>query len=125
MCYPHLQSIGVSQINELVPLIVLMPFPTTRGNKYLLVGVEYFSLWRMAWPLPKQSAAAITEASLHGYVLDKGVPERLLTDPGKTFLSKLLKEVCDLLGIKKCVCRPITPRRMEWWNGCTGPRLLC
>ncbi|CAM9950181.1 unnamed protein product [Lampetra fluviatilis] len=36
----------------------------------------------MAWPLANQSAAAIVEAFVQGYVLDKGAPERLLTDQG-------------------------------------------
>lgn len=41
---PQLQSIKVTRVNELVALDILGPFPTTpRGNKYLLVGVEYFT----------------------------------------------------------------------------------
>ncbi|CAM9376142.1 unnamed protein product [Lampetra planeri] len=55
----------------------------------------------MAWSLANQSAAAVTDAFVQGYVLDKGAPERLLTDQGKHFSSKLLQEVCDLLGVSE------------------------
>ncbi|XP_078458809.1 uncharacterized protein LOC144723905 [Lampetra planeri] len=55
----------------------------------------------MAWPLPDQSASSITDAFLYGYVMDKGAPERLLTDQGRNFSSKLLRDMCDALGTKK------------------------
>nr|XP_032829389.1 uncharacterized protein LOC116953358 [Petromyzon marinus] len=106
MCCWPLQSIRVSRIKELVTLDVLGPFRP-------LVGVEYFSRWPMAWLIPNQSAAVITEAFLHGYVLDKRAPERLLTDQGKTFSLKLLKEVCDLLGTKKVRTSPYHPQTDE------------
>ncbi|XP_061428614.1 uncharacterized protein LOC133355245 [Lethenteron reissneri] len=64
----------------------------------------------MAWPLANQSAAAVTDAFVQGYVLDKGAPERLLTDQGKKFSSKLLQEVCDLLGTKKVRTSPYHPQ---------------
>ncbi|XP_078467221.1 uncharacterized protein LOC144730345 isoform X1 [Lampetra planeri] len=86
---PPLQSIRVSRVNELVALDILGPFPATpRGNRYLLTGVEYFTRWPMAWPLANQSAAAIVEAFVQGYVMDKGAPERLLTDQGKFFFRQ-------------------------------------
>ncbi|XP_075926286.1 uncharacterized protein LOC142929264 [Petromyzon marinus] len=108
---PPLQSITVSRVNELVALDILGPFPATpRGNKYLLVGVEYFTRWPMAWPLANQSAAAVAEAFVQGYVLDKGAPERLLTDQGKNFSGVLLHEVCALLGTKKIRTSPYHPQ---------------
>ncbi|XP_075919984.1 uncharacterized protein LOC142922927 [Petromyzon marinus] len=108
---PPLQPISVSRINELVALDILGPFPTTpRGNKYLLVGVEYFTRWPMAWALPNQSAAAVVDAFVQGYVLDKGAPERLLTDQGRNFSGALLTDVCRLLGTKKVRTSPYHPQ---------------
>ncbi|XP_075910632.1 uncharacterized protein LOC142906516 [Petromyzon marinus] len=58
----------------------------------------------------ERSASSITEAFVQGYVLDKGAPEQLLTDQGRNFSSKLLKEVCNLLGTKKIRTSPYHPQ---------------
>lgn len=106
-----LQPITVTRVNELVALDILGPLPVTpRGNKYLLVGVEYCTRWPMAWALPDQTAQTIADAFVGGYVLDKGAPERLLTDQGRNFSSRLLKDVCSILGTKKVRTSPYHPQ---------------
>ncbi|CAN0060606.1 unnamed protein product [Lampetra planeri] len=64
------------------------------------------------------SAAAVTDAFVQGYVLDKGAPERLLTDQGKNFSSKLLQEVCNLLGVSELTA---ADHRRPDLHGATGP----
>nr|XP_032806838.1 hexokinase-2-like [Petromyzon marinus] len=120
------------------PLDVIHRKGTRHGNadglsrlppdgRYLLVVVEYLTRWPMTWPLVDQSASSITEAFVQGYVLDKGAPEQLLTDQGRNFSSRLLKEVCDLLGTKKVRTSPYHPQSdgmVERLNG-TLTSMLC
>ncbi|CAM9595833.1 unnamed protein product [Lampetra planeri] len=68
------------------------------------------------------TSASIADAFVNGYVADKGAPEQLLTDQGRNFSSKLLQEVCDMLGVKE------GPPAQEVWDisaGDFGSLLLC
>ncbi|CAN0088887.1 unnamed protein product [Lampetra planeri] len=53
-----------------------------------------------------QTAVSIAEAFLHGYVLDKGAPECLLTEQGGRFYASLLKKAYNLLGTEKLKVSP-------------------
>ena len=74
---------------------------TINGNKHILVVVDYFSKWVEAYPLKRMDAATIASVFVSEFVSRFGAPESLHTDQGKNFDSKLFKDVCLLLGIKK------------------------
>ncbi|CAN0093774.1 unnamed protein product [Lampetra fluviatilis] len=61
--------------------------------------------------LRRKSAAAVTDAFVQGYVLDKGAPERLLTDQGFSELTAADHRRPDLRG-GAGPFRPV-PRRLE------------
>ncbi|CAN0419330.1 unnamed protein product [Lampetra fluviatilis] len=66
---------------------------------------------RHALVVPSASAAAVTDAFVQGYVLDKGAPERLLTDQGVSELTAADHRRPDLRG-GAGPFRPV-PRRLE------------
>ena len=74
---------------------------TGNGNKHLLVVVDYFTKWVEAYPLKRMDAATIASVFVSEFVSRFGAPESLHTDQGKNFDSKLFKDVCQLLGIRK------------------------
>lgn len=81
---------------------IVGPLPTTTaGNKYILVFVDHLSRYAEAFPLADQKAETVARVFVEGVVLRHGVPEQLLTDQGTNFVSRVMKEVYDLLGIKK------------------------
>ena len=50
-----------------VAVDVLGPLPrTSRGNRYVLVAIDYFTKWMEAYPLPDQEATTVAEALVHG-----------------------------------------------------------
>lgn len=64
---------------------------------------------------------------VQGYVLDKGAPIITINGPGQKLSSRLLKEVCDLLGTKKIHTSPYHPQShgmVEWLNR-TPMSMLC
>ena len=99
---------------------VVGPFPKSdQGNKYVLIISDYFTRWTEAYPIPNQEAVTIAETLVKEYICRYGVPQYLHTDQGRNFESKLIKEVCELLGINETRTSPYHPQSDEWWNAST------
>ena len=106
-----LQPIFTARPMEVWALDILGPLPVTgSGARYILVATDLFSKWTEAIPLVDQTAASVAQAFVQRVVLRHGSPESLLTDQGTNFESSLMKEVCQLLGIKKLRTSPFHPR---------------
>ena len=85
-----------------VAMDILGPLPVTeRQNKYVLVISDYFTKWADALPLPNMEAETVAREFVRHFVCLFGAPTYLHTDQGKNFDSKLIKEMCRLLGITK------------------------
>lgn len=69
------------------------------GYKYILVICDYATRYPEAFPLRNISVNPIAHALLQLFSR-VGIPEEILTDQGTAFLSKTLKQVYSLLGIK-------------------------
>ena len=54
-----------------------------------------------AFAVPDQRADTIAKLFVEHVVCRHGMPEELLSDRGANFLSDLIKNVCDILGVKK------------------------
>ena len=62
---------------------------------------DYFTKWVEAYALPDQTAQTVADVLVRDFICRFGAPTYLHSDQGKNFESHLLKEVCQLLGIKK------------------------
>ena len=94
----------VSRPLEHVAMDILGPLPKTpQGRKYILVVSEYFTKWKEAYPLKNMEATSMARAFVNVFVC---VAEFLHTDQGKNFESALMKEICQLLGLKKTQTTP-------------------
>ena len=80
--------------------VIQLPL-TTRGKKYVVVFMDYFTKWVEAYVVPDQQAQTIVRLLVENIVCRHGVPQELLSDRGSNFLSELMLEVCSILGIKK------------------------
>ena len=86
---------------ERLAMDVLGPMEeTSRGNKFCLVVQDYFSKWIEVYPLPDQKAETVARCLLD-LICHFGCPERLHSDRGTNFQSRLISELCELLLIKK------------------------
>ena len=96
---------------ERVAMDILGPLPPTRqGNRYILVIMDYFTKWPEAFALPNQEAEVVARAFVEGFACRYGIPQELHTDQGRNFESRLLKEVCRLLEIRKTRTTPLRPQ---------------
>ena len=99
--YPPLQTIPVDGPFHCVRVDVLQLPLTEGGKKYVIVFVDYFTKWQEAFAAPDQTAETIARLSVEKIVCRHGIPEKLLSDCGPNFLSSLVNEICQLLGVKK------------------------
>lgn len=71
-------------------------FPSSRGNKYILVVVDYVSKWVKAQALPTNDAQVVSKF-LKKFFTRFGTPCDLISDRGSHFrntqLDKILKEI--------------------------------
>ncbi|BHF62388.1 hypothetical protein SprV_0200537000 [Sparganum proliferum] len=106
-----LQPIQAGYPNEIVGVDLMGPMPPSpRGNRYILVLVDFFTKWCEAVPLPQADAITVAKAILSEWICRHGVPERLHSDQGAQFESRLMGELCKLLHIRKSRSTPWHPQ---------------
>ena len=99
--HPPLTPIPVGGPFDRVGVDVLQFPKSTQGNRYAVVFVDYLTKWPEVFPVPDQTAPTIAKLLVEEVVCRHGVPGELLSDRGAAFLSKLVLEVCRLMGTKK------------------------
>ena len=93
-----------------VAVDVLGPLPQTRaGKKYIIVITDYLTKYVLAIATKDQTAET-TAAVLMEKFLEYGLPERLITDNGSNFRSRLVNELCRLLKISHLFTTPYHPQ---------------
>lgn len=87
------------------------PLPTTtKGNKYVLVFTDHLTKYAELVALSDQTAETVARAFVDKIVLRHGVSRQLLTDRGTNFVSRLMRDIFELLGVDK---RQTTPYHRE------------
>ena len=72
-------SIQVCEVFDIWGIDFMGPFPSSRGNKYILVAVDYVSKWVEAKALPTNDARVVVRF-LKGLFSRFGVPKALISD---------------------------------------------
>ena len=97
------------------------PFLTTAaGNRFILVVVDYATRWAEAFPLRSTDSKSVADQLLLMFTR-VGVPEQILTVYGQNFVSRLLKELYQLLGVQSIATTPYHPATDGLvWRDTTG-----
>ncbi|KAL7608141.1 hypothetical protein Lser_V15G12419 [Lactuca serriola] len=74
------------------------PFPISKGNKYILVAVDYVSKWAKAQALPTNDARVVVRF-LKRLFSRFGVPKALISDRGSHFANDQLAKVLQKYGV--------------------------
>ncbi|GKF06498.1 reverse transcriptase domain-containing protein [Tanacetum coccineum] len=72
-------NIQVCEVFDVWGLDFMGPYPDSRGNKYILVAVDYVSKWIEAQELPTNDARVVV-MFLMGLFARFGVPKALISD---------------------------------------------
>lgn len=110
-----------------VAMDIMGPIPEShKGNKYILVILEYATKYVIAVPCKEISAKTIARKFIKHVINNEGIPSEILTDQGTNFQSATMKELCHQLGIKRLrttVYHPQTDGAVEKFNRTLGDML--
>ncbi|KAL7868371.1 hypothetical protein SRHO_G00097550 [Serrasalmus rhombeus] len=79
---------------------------TSKGHRYVLVIMDYFTRYINLFPLKDQRAITVAQCIFEEYIRHHGIPETIHTDQGRQFDSDLMKQLCRMLGIEKTRTSP-------------------
>ena len=75
----------------------------------VLIATDHFTRYTQAFVTPNQKASTVAKTLWDKFFIHYGFPEKILSDQGYNFESKLLKELCILAQIKKMHTTPYRP----------------
>ena len=106
-----LQKVLTGYPMQMVATDIMGPFPiSSNGNKYILVASDYFTRWVEAYAIPNQEALTVARKLVDNMFCHFGLPEQLHSDMGAQFESRVVKEMCNLLHIRKTHTTPYHPQ---------------
>ncbi|GJR68004.1 reverse transcriptase domain-containing protein [Tanacetum coccineum] len=85
-------SIQVCEIFDVWGINFMGPFPSSRGNKYILVAVDYLSKWVEAKALPTNDARVVCKF-LKSLFARFGAPRAIISDRGTHFCNDQFAKV--------------------------------
>nr|GEX64357.1 reverse transcriptase domain-containing protein [Tanacetum cinerariifolium] len=102
-------SIQVCEIFDVWVIDFMGPFPSSRGNKYILVAVDYLSKWVEAKALPKNDARVVCKF-LKNIFVRFGTPRAIINDRGTHFYNDHFVKVMLKYGVTYCLATPYHPQ---------------
>ncbi|GJW26515.1 reverse transcriptase domain-containing protein [Tanacetum coccineum] len=91
-------SIQVCEIFDVWGIDFMGPFPSSRGNKYILVAVDYLSKWVEVKALPTNDARVICKF-LKSLFARFGAPRAIISDRGTHFCNDQFAKVMLKYGV--------------------------
>ena len=83
---------------------------TSKGYSSVLIITDHFTKYAQAIPTRNQSAKTTAKVLFQNFTVHYGIPGTLHSDLGRSFESKVIKELCILLGIEKTNTTPYHPQ---------------
>ncbi|PWA87837.1 reverse transcriptase domain-containing protein [Artemisia annua] len=91
-------AIQVCEIFDVWGIDFMGPFPSSRGNKYILVAVDYLSKWVEAKALPTNDARVVVKF-LKSLFSRFGTPRAIISDRGTHFCNDQFAKVMLKYGV--------------------------
>lgn len=102
-------NIKTTQPLELVCIDYLSLEKSKGGFENILVITDHFTRYAQAIPTRNQTAQTTAQALINHFIVHYGLPQRIHSDQGANFMSKLMTELCKMLKIDKSHTTPYHP----------------
>nr|GFA37436.1 reverse transcriptase domain-containing protein [Tanacetum cinerariifolium]GFA60906.1 reverse transcriptase domain-containing protein [Tanacetum cinerariifolium] len=102
-------SIQVCEIFDVWGIDFMGPFPSSKGNKYILVAVDYLSIWVEAKALPTNDARVVVKI-LKSLFSQFGTPKAIISDRGTHFCNDQFARVMSKYGVTHRLSNPYHPQ---------------
>ncbi|GJV28141.1 reverse transcriptase domain-containing protein [Tanacetum coccineum] len=102
-------AIQVCEIFDIWGIDFMGPFPSSRGNKYILVAVDYLSKWVEAKALPTNDARVVVKF-LKSLFSRFGAPRAIISDRGTHFCNDKFDKVMSKYGVTHRLSTPYHPQ---------------
>ncbi|KAL0702240.1 hypothetical protein Bca4012_058362 [Brassica carinata] len=86
------------------------PFPSSYGNRYILVAVDYVSKWVEAIASPTNDSRVVVKMFKSNIFPRFGVPRVVISDGGSHFINKVFEGLLKKNGVKHKVATPYHPQ---------------
>ncbi|GJY13351.1 reverse transcriptase domain-containing protein [Tanacetum coccineum] len=107
-------SIQVCEIFDMWGIDFMGPFPSSRGNKYILVAVDYLSKWVEAKALPTNDARVVCKF-LKTLFSRFGAPRAIISDRGTHFCNDQFAKVMLKYGVTHRLSTAYHPQTSGQW----------
>ena len=95
-----LQGILVVQIFYVWGIDFMGPFPSSFGNLYILLAVDYVSKWVEAIACPRNYANIVVGFIKRNILSRFGAPRTIISDEGRHFANKVFEKLMSRYGIR-------------------------
>ncbi|GJR41564.1 reverse transcriptase domain-containing protein [Tanacetum coccineum] len=102
-------SIQVCKIFDVWGIDFMGPFPSSRGNNYILVAVDYLSKWVKAKSLPTNDARVVCKF-LKSLFARFGAPRAIISDRGTHFCNDQFAKIMLKYGVTHCLSTAYHPQ---------------
>nr|GEV23950.1 reverse transcriptase domain-containing protein [Tanacetum cinerariifolium] len=105
-------AIQVCEIFDVWGIDFMGPFPNSKGNKYILVVVDYLSKWVEAKALPTNDARIVVKF-LKSLFSQFGTPKAIISDHGTHFCNDQFAKVMSKYGVTHRLSTAYHPQTSE------------
>ncbi|BBN70524.1 hypothetical protein Prudu_1493S001300 [Prunus dulcis] len=104
------QSILIVELFDVWDIDFMGLFPSSNGNQYILVAVEYVSKWVEAIAAPTNQGSVVLKF-LQGVIFPRfRIPRVIISDGGKHFITKPFANLLAKYEINHCMATPYHPQ---------------
>ncbi|KAK2382471.1 hypothetical protein QL285_070004 [Trifolium repens] len=79
---------------------------SSKNQRYILVGIDYFTNWIEAIPLPNVDQEAVINFIQNHIIYRFGIPETITTDQGSVFTGRKMQEFAQEIGFRLLTSTP-------------------